>query len=217
MKAFRKLISILLVLAMTAALTAGCGKKSGDTSESSGGGLLCSVSDKLGGTEDGAEDGEGGEAGETAKPAEIPGHYDLWTYAAGGEYTAEIPHDELGMEGFVFLEKDHTGRMGQSFSCSESVDNEFTWDDDGNISMFGQNLYTFEVVGDILIVDMGQGAVKYYYVREGVNAEVAYANYKEGKGIKDAASLMADGSNGEDKGNIEVGSNNDVTYSQVPV
>lgn len=46
MKAFRKLISILLVLAMTAALTAGCGKKSGDTSDSSGG-LLGSVSDKL--------------------------------------------------------------------------------------------------------------------------------------------------------------------------
>ena len=221
MKEFKKLTAVMFILCMTAVMAAGCGKNeagsSGSSSGSSGGGLLGSVSDKLGGTEDGAEGGEGGEAGETAKPAEIPGHYDLWTYAAGGEYTAEIPHDELGMEGFVFLEKDHTGRMGQSFSGSESVDNEFTWDDDGNISMFGQNLYTFEVVGDILIVDMGQGAVKYYYVREGVNAEVAYANYKEGKGIKDAASLMADGSNGEDKGNIEVGSNNDVTYSQVPV
>lgn len=214
MKAFRKLISILLVLAMTAALTAGCGKKSGDTSDSSGG-LLGSVSDKL--TDD-AGNGEVGEAADSSEIAVIPGHYDLWTFATegGGNWT-DVPHEDMVMTGFVFLEEDHTGKMGQSVSGTESANNDITWDEDGNISMFGQNLYTFEVKGDVLAVDMGGGAAMYYYVREGVDGAMAYNNFKEGKAVKDAAAITADATNGEDTGGIEVGENNDITYSEMPV
>ncbi|MCR4591254.1 MAG: hypothetical protein K5668_10605 [Lachnospiraceae bacterium] len=108
-----------------------------------------------------ADPAEGGtEEKDAVEPARIAGHYDLWTYAAGGEYSVEIPHDELGMTGFVFLEEDHTGKMGQSVSGTKTANNDITWDENGNISVFGNNLYTFEVQGDVLIVDQGGGRSK---------------------------------------------------------
>ncbi len=58
------------------------------------------------------------------------------------------------------------------------------------------------------------GAVKYYYVREGVDGAMAYNSYKEGNAIKDAASITAD--TGDNNG-IETGESNDVTFGQVPV
>ena len=57
----------------------------------------------------------------------------------------------------------------------------------------------------------------YYYVREGVDGAMAYNNFKEGKAVKDAAAITADATNGEDTGGIEVGENNDITYSEMPV
>ena len=201
MKTRRKLISVLLVLSMTAALLAGCGTTEKDAGQASGQ------------TGEKAEESVTGEAGDAPAEAKVPGHYDLWTFAAGGEYSVEVPHDELGMTGFLFLEEDHTGKMGQSVSGTESNNNDITWDDDGNITIFGQNLYTFEVVGDVLVLDMGQGAVQYYYVRDGVDGALAYSSFKEGKGIQTAVASY----NGEDNGSIEVGDNNDVTVGQMPV
>ncbi len=150
-----------------------------------------------------------------ADPADIPGHYDLWTFATGsGDFLTEMDHDEIGMTGFVFLEKDHTGKMGQSVSGTESNNNDITWDDKGNISMFGNNLYTFKVVGDVLVVDMGGGAMQYFYVRGGVSGEKAYAEYKKSKGLKGTSSLASSGDT--DEGGIERGDSDDVTVSTAP-
>ena len=152
-----------------------------------------------------SENGEENEAGqesasqESAAPAQIPGHYDLWTFETGGDYSAEIPHDEMTMTGFMFLEEDHTGKMGQGVSGTESANNDITWDDDGNITIFGQNLYKFEVVGDVLVLDMNQGGLKYYYTREGVDGAVAYNNYKGGS---TGAAVATSGSGSLENGEI---------------
>ena len=68
-----------------------------------------------------------------------------------GRVNGSITADELTISGFVFLNEDHTGQMGQSVSGTETANNDITWDDEGNIGMFGNNIYTFEVKGDVLI------------------------------------------------------------------
>ncbi|MBO4373850.1 MAG: hypothetical protein J5829_01975 [Lachnospiraceae bacterium] len=205
MMTIRKTIAVVLIMTMTVSLASGCGKKDADAGSKA---TESSATKESGASEPAEEAGNEETAGGEEKEANIPGHYDLWTYAAGGEYTVEVPHDELGMTGFVFLEADHTGSMGQSVSGTESSNNDITWDDDGNITIFGQNLYTFEVVGDVLIVNMGEGAVKYYYVREGVDAATAYNDFKQGKGVKTAA---------DNNGGAGAGDNNDVSVGQMPV
>jgi hypothetical protein len=74
------------MIILTLSLVAGCGKKSADSSGgSSGGGLLGSAADKMGGTgEDSADSSASGEAKEDEAPAVIPGHYDLWTFSTSG-------------------------------------------------------------------------------------------------------------------------------------
>lgn len=180
---------------MTAALFSGCGK---DEDAKNAFESLAKAADSSG------NGSEAEPAQDTAEPARIPGHYDLWTLETGGDYSAEIAHDELGMSGFIFLEEDHTGKMGQGVSGTQSANNDITWDEDGNITIFGQNLYKFEVVGDVLILDMNQGGVKYYYTREGVDGAVAYNNYKGGRtGSGDAVAAG--------------GSKNAATVGQMPV
>ncbi len=104
----------------------------------------------------------------------------------------ELDHDEVAMNGFIFLEKDHTGRMNMNSSGTDAADNELEWDDKGNISMFGNPIYTFEVKGDVLILNMGEGSLQYYYVRDGVDGAKAFADFK--KGSKKNSTVVADGS-----------------------
>ncbi len=108
----------------------------------------------------------------------------------------DIDHAEMTMNGYVFLEEDHTGKMNQNVSGTEASDVDITWKDDVSVEVFGNNLYSFVVKGDVLEWTMSEDTLKYIYVREGVDGEKAYLAYKQQNGLTDDGELMADA--GED-------------------
>lgn len=169
----KRVISVLVCIAMVATLLGGCGKeeKSADSALKEALAKKGLVSEE-----------DAGEESPAAKSAPVPGYYDLWTIGSGsGDYWTELPHEEMAMTGYVLFNEDHSGKMGQGVSGEEMSDMEITWNDDGSIEMFGNKLYTWEVSGDVLTITMGE-ASKFYYVRQGVDGAVAFNNFKSGKG-----------------------------------
>ncbi len=220
MGSIMKALSIALVIVLALSLFTGCGKKD---KEAVGNGTAAESSADAGETGSEKESGEADESAaeeevkeaEEEKPANIPGLYDLWTMAVGSEDNwTELPHDQMSMTGYIQFNEDHSGKMGQGVSGTESSDFDINWDDDGGIEVFGNKLYTWELKGDVMTVNMGENAI-YYYVRQGVDGATAYNDFKEGKGLKDAAAL-ADSGNGEDDGTEYAGTDDNAENIPVP-
>ena len=157
MKTGKKFLSALLLLSMTAAMAAGCGKTEQNAQKPAENPVSTSSSGE-----------EAAEAPKTEENAGLEGKWLCGGYNVGGEEMdlAQVAASGMTTDVYLDLKTDGSGVLSMF-----GTDTEITCKD-GKVSAFGQDLYTYEMKdADTMIFDM-MGAV-YTFLREGSTAAAA--------------------------------------------